>query len=100
MWSIRNRARKRTLRFYPGLDHARTSRGVRAELLLSQIQAAVGHQFSMERPWQRYEPLWRFLDSELWPDDQSVLQDLSYAKLAIEIMTEAQRRDLEAALEE
>jgi hypothetical protein len=73
---------------------------VRAELLLSQIQAAIAHQAATQRPWQRYEPLSGFLDSELWPDDQSVLQDLSYAKLAIEILSEPQRRNLEAALEE
>lgn len=41
-----------------------------------------------------------FLDSAIWPNDQTVLLDLSFAKLAIEILSELQRRDLEAALAE
>jgi hypothetical protein len=93
-------ARTATNRFYPGLERVRISRSVRAELLLAQIQAAIEHQYSRTRPWQRYEPLSAFLDSDLWPTDQTVLQDLSFAKLAIQILSESQRRDLEAALEE
>jgi hypothetical protein len=73
---------------------------VRAELLLAQIQRAMEHQFSWRRPWQRYEPLWAFLDPEIWPDDRSVVKDISYAKLATEILTERQRRELEGALED
>lgn len=73
---------------------------MRSELLLAQIQRAIGHQFSWRRPWQRYEPLWAFLDPELWPDEQSVIQDLSYAKLATEILSESQRHELEGALVE
>lgn len=76
------------------------SRAARAELLLAQIQRAISLQFSWRRPWQRFEPLWAYLDPEIWPDDQSVLQDLSYAKLATEILSERQRRELEGALEE
>ena len=76
------------------------SRAARAELLLAQIQGAIKHQHSWQRPWQRYEPLSAFLDYEIWPDDQAVLLDLSFAKLAIEILSEAQRRQLEAALAE
>jgi hypothetical protein len=93
-------ALRRTNRFYPGLERTRISRVARAELLLSQIQAAIAHQASANRPWQRYEPLSGFLDAELWPDDESVLQDLSYAKLAVEILSEKQRQDLEVALAE
>jgi hypothetical protein len=87
-------------RFYPGLERASISRAARAELLLAQIQAAIAHQYCARRPWQRYEPLSAFLDSELWPNDQILLLDLSFAKLAVEILSEAQRRDLEAALAE
>lgn len=87
-------------RFYPGLDQVPISRAVRAELLLTQIQRAIAHQFSWRRPWQRYEPLSPFVDSDLWPSDQTVLVDLSFAKLAIEILSESQKRDLEAALPE
>ncbi len=87
-------------RFYPGLERASMSRAVRAELLLAQVQEAIARQYSWRRPWQRYEPLWAFLDSEIWPTDQSVLMDLSFAKLAIEILSEDQRRDIEAALAE
>lgn len=92
--------RHQRIRFYPGLERARLNRAVRAELLLSQIQQAIDHQSSWQRPWQRYEPLSGFLDSEIWPKDQTVLQDLSFAKLAIEILSEAQRQQLESALEE
>jgi hypothetical protein len=84
-------------RFYPGLERASISRAVRAELLLTQVQEAIAHQRSWQRPWQRYEPLWAFLESEIWPNDQTVLLDLSFAKLAIEILSEEQRRDIEAA---
>lgn len=94
------RALHRTNRFYPGLERARVSRAVRAELLLSQIQAAIEHQSTPSRPWQRYEPLAGFLDSELWPDDETVLVDLSYAKLAMQVLSESQRQDLEVALSE
>lgn len=87
-------------RFYPGLDSVQLSRAVRAELLLSSVQAAITHQSSRLRPWQRYEPLWGFLDDSLWPDDETVLRDLSFAKLAVEMLTEAQRKELEAALSE
>ena len=87
-------------RFYVGLDRASISRAVRVELLLAQIQDAIGHQHSWRRPWQRYEPLSGFLDSNIWPTDQTVLRDLSFAKLAIEILSEEQRDDLEAALDE
>ena len=87
-------------RFYPGLERASLSSSVRAELLLSQIQRAIAHQYSWQRPWQRYEPLSLFLDSEIWPTDQCVLQDLSYAKLAVEILSAKQRCDLEVALAE
>lgn len=87
-------------RFYPGLERASVGRAVRAELLLAQVQKAIAHQHAWQRPWQRYEPLWAFLDSELWPTDQTVLLDLSFAKLAIEILSEAQRREIEAALAE
>jgi hypothetical protein len=87
-------------RFYPGLERMSISRAARAELLLAQIQGAIKHQYSWQRPWQRYEPLSSFLDSEIWPNDQTVLLDLSFAKLAIEILSEEQRRELEAALAE
>ena len=87
-------------RFYPGLERASISTATRAELLLAQVQGAIEHQHSWQRPWQRYEPLWAFLDSEIWPDDQAVLLDLSFAKLAIEILSEDQRRQLEDALAE
>lgn len=87
-------------RFYPGLERASITRAVRAELLLAQVQKAMAHQHSWQRPWQRYEPLWGFLDSEIWPTDQTVLLDLSFAKLAIEILSEAQRREIEEALAE
>jgi hypothetical protein len=87
-------------RLHFGLAKVQISRAVRAELLLAGIQAAIDHQRDWRRPWQRYEPLSTFLDSEIWRDDQSVLYDLSYAKLAIQMLSEAQRQDLEAALEE
>ena len=87
-------------RSYPGLERVPISRAVRAELLLAQIQSAIAHQSSWRRPWQRYEPLSAFLDSAIWPTDETVLLDLSFAKLAIEILSEMQRRDLEAALAE
>ena len=87
-------------RFYPGLERASISRAARVELLLAQVQHAIEHQYSWQRPWQRYEPLSAFLDSEIWPDDQTVLLDLSFAKLAIEILSEQQRYELEAALAE
>ena len=87
-------------RFYPGLERASMSRATRAELLLAQIQGAIKHQYSWQRPWQRYEPLSAFLDSEIWPNDETVLVDLSFAKLAVEILSEEQRRELEAALAE
>lgn len=87
-------------RFYPGLERASISSVARAELLLTQIQRAIAHQSSWRRPWQRYEPLSAFLDSEIWPTDQTVLMDLSFAKLGIQILSEAQRRDLEDALAE
>ena len=87
-------------RFYPGLERASISRAASAELLLAQIQAAIQHQHSWQRPWQRYEPLSAFLDSEIWPDDQTVLLDLTFAKLGIQILSDDQRRELEAALAE
>ena len=87
-------------RFYPGLERASIGRAGSAELLLAQIQAAIKHQYSWQRPWQRYEPLSSFLDSEIWPTDETVLLDLTFAKLAIQILSEAQRRELEAALSE
>lgn len=87
-------------RFYPGLERASISRATRAELLLAQVQHAIAHQRSWHRPWQRYEPLWGFLDSDIWPDDQAVLLDLSFAKLAVEILSAEQRRELEDALAE
>jgi hypothetical protein len=87
-------------RFYPGLERASISRAARVELMLAQIQSAIQHQYSWRRPWQRYEPLSAFLDSEIWPNDQTMLLDLSFAKLAIEILSEAQRTELEAALAE
>lgn len=87
-------------RFYPGLERGSMGRAISAELLLAQIQGAIKHQHSWQRPWQRYEPLWAFLDSEIWPDDEAVLVDLSYAKLAIELLSEEQRRELEEALAE
>ncbi len=87
-------------RAYPGLERVHIIRAVRAELLLAQIQAAITHQYSWRRPWQRYEPLASFLDPHIWPTDQTVLTDLSFAKLAIEILSETQRRDLDAALAE
>ncbi len=87
-------------RSYPGFERESISRPVRAQLLLAQIQRAIAHQQSWQRPWQRYEPLSSFLDSEIWPTDQSVLHDLSYANLAIQILSSQQRCDLEASLEE
>lgn len=75
------------------------SAAVRAELLLAQVQRAIRDQFSWRRPWQRYEPLWAYLDDEIWPDDQTVIHDLTFAKLAVEILSEAQRQELEGALE-
>lgn len=90
----------RVTREYPGFSRGSLSPAVRSELLLAQIQRAMNHQFSWRRPWQRYEPLWAFLDPEIWPDDQSVVQDLSYAKLATEILTESQKCALDAALED
>jgi len=87
-------------RAYPGLERVQITAAVRAELLLGQIQAAITNQSSWRRPWQRYEPLSSFLDPDIWPTDQSVLTDLSFAKLAIEILSETQRRDLDAALAE
>src|SRR6266849_9961873 len=56
-------------RFYPGLENVAISRAVRVELLLSQVQAAIAHQTSWRRPWQRYEPLSAFLNSDFWPTD-------------------------------
>jgi hypothetical protein len=87
-------------RVYPGLERVQITRAVRAELLLAQIQAAIAHQSSWRRPWQRYEPLSGFLDPDIWPADQTVLSDLSFAKLAIEILSETQRRELDNALAE
>lgn len=87
-------------RTYPGLERASIGGAGSAELLLGQIQAAITHQSSRLRPWQRYEPLWGFLDDGLWPDDETVLRDLSFAKLALQMLTEAQRKELEAALSE
>jgi hypothetical protein len=94
------RALHRKDRFYPGIERAQLSRAGRTTLLLNQIQAAIAHQSSANRPWQRYEPLSGFLDSELWPTDQSVLHDLTFAKLAIQLLSEKQREELEAALSE
>jgi hypothetical protein len=76
------------------------SRAVRVELLLAEIQAAIEHQRDWRRPWQRYEPLSSFLDADIWRDDQTVLQDLSFAKLAIEMLSATQRQDLDEALTE
>ncbi len=87
-------------RAYPGLERVQITGAVRAELLLAQIQAAVAHRSSWRRPWVRSEPLSSFLDPDIWPTDQTVLTDLSFAKLAIEILSAAQRRDLDAALAE
>ena len=87
-------------RDYPGLGRGSLSPGVRAELLLAQIQRAVGDGFARRRLWQLFEPLSAYLDPEIWPDEQSVLQDLSYAKLAIEILSKRQRQELERALGE
>lgn len=84
--------------FYPGLERICLARSVRAELLLAQVQAAIDHQSSPRRPWQRYEPLSAFLDDEIWPTDDVVLGDLSFAKLAIEMLSDRQRADLEVAL--
>ena len=98
-WRTSDDSRTRN-RFYPGLDRVRLNRAVTAGLLLSQIQRAIDHQTTWQRPWQRYEPLSSFLDTEIWPTDQAVLQDLSFARLAIQILSEAQRQQLEAALEE
>jgi hypothetical protein len=67
---------------------------------LSQIQAAIANQSSATRPWQRYEPLSRYLDPGLWPSDDIVLQDLTFAKLAIQLLTETQRNDLEVTVSE
>lgn len=83
---------------YPGLERILLARSVRAELLLAQVQAAIEHQKSPRRPWQRYEPLSAFLDSGLWPTDEVVLRDLSFAKLAIELLTEQQRAELDLAV--
>jgi hypothetical protein len=87
-----------TTSFYPGLERMSLARSVRAELLLAQIQAAIDHQSSPRRPWQRYEPLSAFLDCVIWPTDEVVLRDLSFAKLAIEMLSDRQRADLEVAL--
>jgi hypothetical protein len=87
-------------RVYPGLERVQIARAARAELLLAQIQTAIAHQSSGRRPWQRYEPLSGFLDPDIWPADQTVLSDLSFAKLAIEILSETQRRELDNALVE
>ena len=86
-------------RFYPGLERVALGRNVRAQLLLGQIQRAIDHQSSAQRPWQRYEPLSGFLDPDIWPTDEAVLGDLSFARLAIQILSETQRQELEAALE-
>lgn len=85
-------------RFYPGLERVTLSRGARAQLLLTQITRAIEHQQSPLRPWQRYEPLSAFLDPDIWTGDESVLLDLSFAKLAIQLLSDAQRQELEAAL--
>lgn len=87
-----------TTSFYPGLEHVHVARSVRAELLLAQIQAAIEHQSSPRRPWQRYEPLSAFLDGGIWPTDETVLTDLTFAKLAIELLSDRQRADLEVAV--
>lgn len=96
--SSRPGANRATTSFYPGLERMCLARSVRAELLLAQIQAAIDHQSSPRRPWQRYEPLSAFLDSEMWPTDEVVLRDLSFAKLAMEMLSDRQRADLEVAL--
>ena len=87
-------------RFYPGLERVQIGRTARAGLLLTQIQVAIAHQSSASRPWQRYEPFSSFLDSDLWPSDQTVLQDLTFAKLAIQVLSDRQIEDLELALSE
>lgn len=88
------------VRFYPGLERAGLSRGARAQLLLTQITRAIEHQQSPLRPWQRYEPLSAFLDPEIWGRDEMVLLDLSFAKLAIQLLSDAQRQQLEIAISE
>jgi hypothetical protein len=65
---------------------------------MNRIQAAIAHQSTATRPWQRYEPLSGFLDSDIWPTDQTVLEDLTFAKLAIQVLSEKQRQELEVAL--
>lgn len=100
IYAARAETRRGGNQFYPGLERLTVSRAVRAELLLAQIQRAIDHQSSSLRPWQRYEPLSAFLDADIWPTDQTVLRDLSFAKLAIEILSDAQRRELEAAFTE
>jgi hypothetical protein len=97
--AIRN-ALRRMDRFYPGLQRVQLSRAARTALLLNQVQAAINHQSTASRPWQRYEPLSGFLDSDLWPTDQTVLQDLTFAKLAIQVLSDRQIEDLELALSE
>lgn len=87
-------------RFYPGLERAALSRGARAQLLLTQVTRAIEYQQSPQRPWQRYEPLSAFLDPDIWSGDEAVLLDLSFAKLAIQLLSDAQRQELESALEE
>lgn len=87
-------------RFYPGLARNALSRGARAQLLLTQITRAIEHQQSPLRPWQRYEPLSAFLDPDIWARDEMVLLDLSFAKLAIQLLSDAQRRELEIAISE
>lgn len=100
LYAARVERRRGGNRFYPGLQRVTINRAARAELLLSQIQCAIDHQSSALRPWQRYEPLGAFLDVDIWPTDQTVLHDLSFAKLAMQILTDAQREELEAALAE
>lgn len=90
-----NRAASRP---YPGLERILLARSVRAELLLAQVQAAIEHQKSPRRPWQRYEPPSAFLDGGLWPTDEVVLRDLTFAKLAIELLSEQQRAELDLAV--
>lgn len=96
--SSRPGANRATTSFYPGLERVNVARSVRAELLLAQIQAAIEHQSSPRRPWQRYEPLSAFLDGDIWPTDETVLMDLSFAKLALEMLSDRQRADLEVAI--
>lgn len=96
--SSRHRVNRASTSFYPGLERVHIARSVRAELLLAQVQAAIDHQSSPRRPWQRYEPLSSFLDNDIWPTDEVVLRDLTFAKLAIQMLSERQRADLEVAL--